>query len=324
MGGALVLEGVGVRFPDGTWALQDVDLEVGADEVLTVVGPSGAGKSTLLRLVCGLSTPTTGRVLIDGRDVTPLPPERRPVSMVFQGFALFPHLTARGNIAFGLRIRKERDVAARVEQVARTLCIDGLLDRRPSQLSGGERQRVALARALVRDPKVFCLDEPLSSLDPVLRADARLLLSGVLRGGSRCGLVVTHDQAEALTMGDRVAVLRAGRLEQVGSPAEVYDEPANSFVASFIGQPPMSLLRPPALGIGVNGAGVVGIRPEHVHLSAGDDATVAAVEHFGHEVHVVLDVAGQRLIARAQKTALRTGDRVAVRLDRERLRYFSD
>ena len=327
---ALVLDGVGLRFPDGAWALRDVDLEVAAEEVLSVVGPSGAGKSTLLRLVCGLARPTTGRVTIDGHDVTRVPPERRPVAMVFQGYALFPHLTARDNIAFGLRVRREPGAPERVREVADRLGIGDVLDRRPQQLSGGERQRVALARALVRDPRVFCLDEPLSSLDPVLRADARILLRGVLRERSRCGLLVTHDQAEAMTMGDRVAVLREGRVEQVGPPDAVYRRPATAFVASFIGQPPMSRLRPPVPGIAGprtgddqgDGAALVGVRPEHVELVDGDDATVTAVEHLGHEVHLVLDVGGQRLVARRPSTPLRPGDRVGVSVRPDHVCHF--
>lgn len=321
IGPALVLENLGLRFDDGTWAVRDVDLEVGAGEVVTVVGPSGAGKSSLLRLVCGLARASTGRVLIGGVDVTDVAPARRPVAMVFQGYALFPHLSVAQNVAFGLRVRHERDITARVLAAAEALGIADLLDRRPSQLSGGEAQRVALGRALVRSPTVFCLDEPLSSLDPVLAADARILLSSVLRTAGRGGLVVTHDQAEALTMGDRVAVLHEGRLEQVGAPREVYREPATPFVASFIGSPPMALLRPPVPGL-PHTAGLIGVRAEHVRVGPGDDAVVTMVDEIGHEVHLRLDLAGQRLVARVPSTSLRPGDRVGVTIDAERMHVF--
>jgi ABC-type sugar transport system ATPase subunit len=260
--------------------------------VLAVVGPSGSGKTTLLRLVCGLLEPTEGEVRIGGQDQARVPPERRPVAMVFQGFALFPHLSVRDNIGFGLRVRRvaRSERRQRVEQVAVSLGLGPLLDRLPAELSGGERQRVALARALVRDPAVFCLDEPLSALDPLLRGDARRELADLLRAQGRCAVFVTHDQAEALTLGDRVAVLRGGRLEQVDRPRALYDRPATPFVASFVGTPAMSLLQ--------RDGAVVGVRPEHVRLVAGDDALVVAVEDHGHEVHVLLDVSGGRLLAR--------------------------
>jgi len=290
-----------------------VDLAVEPGEVLAVVGPSGSGKTTLLRLVCGLLTPGEGAVLIGGRDQTRVAPERRPVAMVFQGFALFPHLPVRDNIGFGLRVRRvdRAERRRRVEQVATSLGLEGLLDRLPAELSGGERQRVSLARALVRDPAVFCLDEPLSALDPLLRADARRELAGLLRAEGRCALVVTHDQSEALTLGDRVAVLRAGRLEQVGTPRALYDEPATPFVASFVGSPAMSLLE--------RDGAVVGVRPEHVRLVDGDDATVTAVEDHGHEAHVLLDARPGRLVSRVPVGAApAVGARVGLLLEHVR------
>jgi multiple sugar transport system ATP-binding protein len=262
--------------------------------VLAVVGPSGSGKSTLLRLLTGLLTPSSGTVSIGGADVTRVAPERRPVAMVFQGFALMPHLTVRDNIAFGPRVRREprASVAPRVLAVAEPLGLGALLDRYPGELSGGERQRVALARSLVRDPVVFCLDEPLSSLDPQLRTDARRLLAPLLRAEDRCAVYVTHDQAEAMTMGDRVAVLRGGCLEQVATPRELYDAPATTFVASFVGSPPMSLLAVPE-------GGWIGVRPEDVRLVPGDDGTVVDVEDLGHERHVAVDLPGRgRVVAR--------------------------
>ena len=297
------------------WALRDLSVDIAPGEVLAVVGPSGSGKSTLLKLLTGLLVPTEGTVHIGGNDVTALAPERRPVAMVFQGFALLPHLTVRDNIAFGPRVRKEpKDrVATRVGEVAEALDIARLLDRHPGQLSGGERQRVALARALVREPVLFCLDEPLSSLDPQLRTDARRLLAPLLRAEGRCAVYVTHDQAEAMTMGDRVAVLRDGALEQVATPRELYDAPATAFVASFVGSPPMSLLPAPD-------GGQVGVRPEDVRLVPGDDGTVVDVEDLGHERHVAVDLGARgRVVARVGAgTDHPVGSRTSVALDRVR------
>ena len=295
MTGRVVLDGLGHRYGSGgDWALRDVSLTLDAGEVLAVVGPSGSGKTTLLRLLTGLLPATEGAVHIDGADVTRTAPERRPVAMVFQGFALMPHLTVRENVAFGPRVRREpkQATAARVAEVAESLGLTPYLDRHPAQLSGGERQRVALARALVRDPVVFCLDEPLSSLDPQLRTDARRLLAPLLRAEGRCAVYVTHDQAEAMTMGDRVAVLRDGRLEQVATPRELYDTPATTFVASFVGSPPMSLLPDPD-------GGWLGVRPEDVRLVPGDEGTIVDVEDLGHERHVAVDLPGRgRVVAR--------------------------
>ena len=314
------------------WALRGVDLQVAPGEVLAVVGPSGSGKTTLLRAVSGLVEPTAGEVLIAGRRMRGVAPERRPVAMVFQGFALFPHLTVRDNLAFGLRVRRvgRRDRAGRVEQVAAALGLDAMLDRLPAQLSGGERQRVALGRALVRDPVVFCLDEPLSALDPLLRADARRELAGLLRADGRCGVLVTHDQAEATAMGDRVAVLRGGRLEQVGTPRELYDAPASRFVASFVGTPPMSLLTgvdgvagPLRSVQPVAGPCVLGVRAEHVRLVPGDDAEVVAVEDHGHELHVQLSIGAGRLVARLPVGAAPArGSRTGVAVDPARVRAW--
>ena len=302
-----------------------MDLSVEPGQVLAVVGPSGSGKTTLLRLVCGLTPPTEGTVRIGDVDQTQAAPERRPVAMVFQGFALFPHLSVRDNIGFGLRVRRvaRAERARRVDVAAAALGLPPLLERLPGELSGGERQRVALARALVRDPAVFCLDEPLSALDPLLRADARRELAALLRADGRCAVFVTHDQAEALTLGDRVAVLRAGRLEQVGTARELYERPATPFVASFVGTPPMSLLPgadgaagPVRAAAASPGPCTLGVRAEHVRLVDGDDATVRAVEDHGHEAHVVLDVAGGRLLARSPVAAApAAGARVGVRVD---------
>ncbi len=323
------VEGLGLRHPGaGEWALRDVSLTVEPGEVLAVVGPSGSGKTTLLRLLCGLLEPTEGTVSLRGEPQHGVPPERRPVAMVFQGFALFPHLSVRDNIGFGLRVRRVRaaDRRARVDAVAGRLGLTALLDRLPGELSGGERQRTALARALVRDPAVFCLDEPLSALDPLLRTDARRGLADLLRAEGRCAVLVTHDQSEAMSLGDRVAVLRAGQLEQIAAPREIYDQPASPFVASFVGSPPMALLTGvdgvagPLRIAGLSGPSVLGVRPEHVGFGSGDDATVAAVEDYGHELHVLLDCPAGRLVARcAPGGAPPVGSRVGVVVDPARV-----
>jgi ABC-type sugar transport system ATPase subunit len=248
--------------------------------------------------------------------------------MVFQGYALFPHLTVRDNIAFGPRVRREpRDAStARVDAAAESLGITALLDRRPGQLSGGERQRVALARALVRDPVLFCLDEPLSSLDPVLRTEARRGLARTMRADGRCAVYVTHDQVEAVTVGDRVAVLRGGRLEQVGTPRELYDDPATVFVAEFVGNPPMSLLSSrsaAAAGLRVAPGVRAGVRAEAVTLVPGAEARVEEVEDVGHELHVVLSIAGEQLVARVDPGARpAVGARTGVRIRPAAVRMF--
>jgi ABC-type sugar transport system ATPase subunit len=330
---SLAAEGLGFRHPGaGSWALQDLTLSVAAGEVLAVVGPSGSGKTTLLRLVCGLLSPTAGRVLLDGADASGVRPERRPVAMVFQGFALFPHLTVRENIGFGLTVRRvaRAERVRRAEQAAATLHVEGLLDRLPGQLSGGERQRVALARALVRDPRVFCLDEPLSSLDPVLRVEARRALSRLLRADDRCAVYVTHDQSEALTVGDRVAVLREGRLEQLATPRELHARPATAFVARFVGTPPMSLLPAvagragPVVPAGACPEGaLLGVRAEDVAVGEGTPLVVREVEDAGHEQLVALDVDGADLLARVPlSTQVRVGASLQVRVDPADVRVY--
>jgi multiple sugar transport system ATP-binding protein len=309
-------------------AVAGLDLSVAAGEIAAVVGPSGSGKSTLLRLISGLLSPSAGRVMVGGRDVTGVPPERRPVAMVFQGFALFPHLDVASNIGFGLAVRRvpRREREARVREVAARLGLEALLARRPGEISGGERQRVALARALVRDPVAFCLDEPLSSLDAPLRASARRDLHVLLRRDGRCAVYVTHDQAEAMTLADRVAVIRDGRLEQVGTPRELYDHPATAFVASFIGSPPMSLLPAGTAGLdGPTGAVTVGVRAEHVQVVPGDAATVVAVEDLGHERIAELDVGGGVVLARLPRDQdCRRGDRVGLVVDPSDVQGFDD
>ena len=237
-----ILDGVS-RTIGGVPILRDVTLDVADGELVTVLGPSGCGKSTLLRLVAGLDELSAGTIRLGERRIDDVPAHERDVAMVFQSYALYPHLTVRGNVEFPLRMRRmpRAERLRRVEQVAALVELDGLLERRPAALSGGQRQRVALARALVREPALFLLDEPLSNLDARLRADVRRSIRALQRRLGVTTLHVTHDQTEAMTLGDRVVVLERGRVQQVGTPLEVYERPANAFVAGFVGSPPMNL-----------------------------------------------------------------------------------
>ncbi|HYC33055.1 MAG TPA: ATP-binding cassette domain-containing protein, partial [Gemmatimonadales bacterium] len=238
------LEQVEKVYPNGHVAARGLDFEIADGEFMVLVGPSGCGKSTALRMIAGLETPTGGRVLIGERDVTSLPPQERDIAMVFQSYALYPHMTVRENLGFGLRMRgaQKGDIEQRVVAAARALSLDQVLDRRPSQLSGGQRQRVALGRAIVRDPQVFLFDEPLSNLDAKLRVETRAELARLHRRLRATIVYVTHDQEEALTLGNRIAVMHGGVVEQVAPPMEVYRRPATAFVAGFVGSPAMNLL----------------------------------------------------------------------------------
>jgi ABC-type sugar transport system ATPase subunit len=302
----LRLEGVAKSY-DGAPALRPLDLAAADGELLVVLGPSGCGKSTLLRLVAGLEEVDSGRIAIGGRDVTREPPGRRNVSMVFQSYALFPHLTVAENIGFGLLAREVPKPVVR-ERVAAAASLAGcsaLLDRRPPQLSGGERQRVALARALVREPDLFLLDEPLSNLDAELRAHTRAELKLLHQRVGATMLYVTHDQTEALTLGDRIAVLRDGELQQLASPREIWRQPANAFVARFVGSPGMNVFATGApLGIELPAGAHVGVRPEEVRLgSEGVAAEVVLTEQIGKEALVHLSSGGERLLMRVEAAA---------------------
>lgn len=287
----IVIDHIGMRF-GGAVALEDVSLTVADSELVALLGPSGCGKTTLLRIIAGLQTETSGRVLIGGRDMTGVPPRRRGLAMVFQNYAVFPHMTVRQNVAFGLRMTGA--ATARIErQVARAaglLHIDALLDRYPSQLSGGQRQRVAVARALAVEPSVLLMDEPLSNLDALLRLEMRTELKTVLQEAGTTTLYVTHDQTEAMGLANRIAVMSLGRIEQAAPPAEIYHHPATRFVAGFLGSPPMNFLtlRTTAgtamLGnlrlMAPRGAVdvVLGIRPEHIELAREDEGFTFAVQ----------------------------------------------
>jgi multiple sugar transport system ATP-binding protein len=327
--GSVALDHVTKRFDDTT-AVDDVTIEVADEELLVLLGPSGCGKSTALRMIAGLEHPTGGTISIAGRVVNEVDPKDRDVAMVFQSYALYPHMTVRRNIEFPLRSR-DVDAAERrrlVAQAAESLDLTELLDRKPAQLSGGQRQRVALARAIVRRPQAFLMDEPLSNLDAKLRVQTRAELVELQRRLAATVVYVTHDQVEAMTMGHRIAILDRGVLQQVAPPQEVYGRPANLFVARFIGSPPMNTVTgavvttddgalavtlpgsqvplPPALAAEVRDAGVrdvvVGARPEDLRFGGagqGIPATVVAVESLGHERHVACRlVDGQLVIVR--------------------------
>jgi len=271
-----------------TAVIKGVDLEVADGEFCVFVGPSGCGKSTLLRIIAGLEDASSGDIRIDGKSVTNTPPSKREIAMVFQSYALYPHLTVRDNMGLGLKQAGAAagDVKASVARASGMLSLDALLDRRPAELSGGQRQRVAIGRAIVRTPKLFLFDEPLSNLDAALRVNTRIEIARLHRDLKATMIYVTHDQVEAMTLADRIVVLNGGRIEQVGAPMELYNNPANTFVAGFIGSPQMNFLT--AAAPGARGASM-GIRPEHLGLSrdAGQIAgRISHVEQLGGETNV--------------------------------------
>src|SRR5882724_3368997 len=342
-------------FPDGTRALADCTLRIEDGELVVVVGPSGCGKSTLLRLVAGLEEITAGTVRIGERVVNELSPQERNVAMVFQDYALYPYLSARGNLEFPLRMRRlsRAEMRRRVERAADLLGIGPLLERLPKQLSGGQRQRVAMGRALVREPSVFLLDEPLSNLDAKLRVQVRAEIGQLQARTHTTMIYVTHDQVEAMTLGDRIAVLDRGRLQQVAPPRDLYDRPANAFVAGFIGNPPMNLF-PTRLSLDDRGRVVMdlggqavlvsgaaahaapvtaGIRPEALRLLPAEGGVRGVVEHLeslGHETQVHVRVGsggdgGVRLVARVQgMSGLAKGEPVGLQIDPDRVHLFGE
>ena len=277
------------RFDD-TVAVDDLSITAPDGEFLVLVGPSGCGKTTALRMLAGLEEVSEGRILIGDRVVNNVAPGARNVAMVFQSYALYPHMTVYQNLAFSLHNFKvpKADITRRVTDAARILELDALLQRKPKQLSGGQRQRVALGRAIVREPDAFLMDEPLSNLDAALRVQTRAEILKLQRRLATTTVYVTHDQVEAMTMGDRIAVMSKGVLQQIGSPEELYTRPANTFVATFIGSPAMNLVAPELLGIRAEGQ-LAGFRPEHVDLGNGRpeaatyEATVEVVEYLGDE-----------------------------------------
>lgn len=336
---AIELDGVTKRW-DATTAVDDVSFAVEAGSFVVLLGPSGCGKSTTLRMIAGLEEVTAGRVRINGGDMTDEPPARRNLSMVFQSYALFPHLNVRENIIFGLKVRRvesgERD--ARLRRVAELVGLDELLDRRPAQLSGGQRQRVALARAIIAENPICLMDEPLSNLDAKLRHAMRVEIRELQQRLGMTVIYVTHDQTEAMSMADRIILLRDGRIEQDGAPDELYSLPASTFVASFIGAPPMNLidLADGPDGAVIEGAGHVvtggagagrrlGIRPEHIEISAGDGlpAALIASDYLGADTIVTARAGKQDVLVRVPgHRKVNNGETVRLNWPRESAHMF--
>ena len=283
--GRIVLEKVTKKF-EHVEVIPPLDLTIEEGEFTVFVGPSGCGKSTLLRLIAGLEDVTSGSICIDGRETTSLPPAQRGLAMVFQSYALYPHMTVRKNIAFPLKMAKmdQAEIDRRVTTAADVLNLTDYLDRRPGQLSGGQRQRVAIGRAIVREPSAFLFDEPLSNLDAALRVGMRLEISELHKRLKTTMIYVTHDQVEAMTMADKIVVLQAGVIEQVGSPLELYRTPCNRFVAGFIGSPKMNFIEGDEAA--KQGAHAIGVRPEHIQVSATEGAwkgVISVSEHLGSD-----------------------------------------
>jgi len=357
------LEGITKRYEDVT-AVDDMTLDIEDGEFVTFVGPSGCGKSTTMETIAGLTLPTEGTIEIGGRDVTDLPPKDRGISMVFQNIALFPHMDVYDNISFGLRLRKydQEEVDRRVEEAADIVQLEGMMDRMPKEMSGGQRQRVAIARAIVRNPGAFLMDEPLANLDAELRVHMRTQLQRLHRELDTTIIYVTHDQAQAMTMSDRIAVINSGVLQQVAPPLECYNEPKNLFVAGFIGSPAMNFIAgevvddgfvstyanvdfdPATQGVTAGQEITVGIRPEDIYLAENAekaasptkafDAVVDVIEPVGKEVNAYLlfdrDVEasaegrgeGQLLINLAPDTEIDEGDDIQIVMDRENIHLF--
>ncbi|AMY67538.1 ABC transporter ATP-binding protein [Frigidibacter mobilis] len=323
--GHIELKGVTKRFGEAE-VIPPLDLTIGKGEFVVFVGPSGCGKSTLLRLIAGLEDTSGGRIEIDGKDATGLPPAKRGLAMVFQSYALYPHMSVRRNIGFPLKMAglDKAAIDAKVEAAAKVLNLGAYLDRRPGQLSGGQRQRVAIGRAIVRSPSAFLFDEPLSNLDAALRVNMRLEISELHQTLKTTMIYVTHDQVEAMTMADKIVVLQAGRIEQVGSPLDLYRAPANRFVAGFIGSPRMNFVG--GAEAAKHGAHEIGIRPEHIAVSreAGDWAgTVGVSEHLGSDTFLHVQTEHGTINLRAGgDVGLYHGDKVFLTPDAAQIHRF--
>ena len=339
----LALEGLRKTYDNSVTAVHDVSLTVKDGEFMVLVGPSGCGKSTLLRMIAGLEEVTDGRIDIGGNEVTDLPPKDRDIAMVFQNYALYPHMTVEQNLGFGLKLRKtpKTEIRRRVGEVASILGLEDLLKRKPRELSGGQRQRVAMGRAIVRQPQVFLFDEPLSNLDAKLRAATRLEIQKLHHELGVTSLFVTHDQVEAMTLAQRMIVMNAGRIEQIGTPEQVYGKPASTFVAGFIGSPPMNLLPGQADGSRFTagtqtlnlpvaapraGALTLGVRPEHAQLDPTGPwpLQVDMLEMLGAERLVYGRLGGASFTLRIEATLVppKPGDTVGLRVPPEHLHWF--
>ncbi len=346
MASSLQIAGINKRFGKGDKSvevLHKVDIHVAPGEFLILVGPSGCGKSTLLNIIAGLDAPTEGEVRIGGQNVVGMPPRDRDIAMVFQSYALYPTMSVSDNIGFALEMRKmpKAERQKRIDEVAAMLQIGHLLDRRPSQLSGGQRQRVAMGRALARQPQLFLFDEPLSNLDAKLRVEMRAEIKRLHQASGITSVYVTHDQVEAMTLGSRIAVMKGGVVQQLGTPDDIYHRPANTYVATFIGSPTMNLLRGAASGgqFGIQGAALdlappaapsaaellLGVRPEHLLLQ--DNAPwrgrVSVVEPTGPDTYVVVDTAAGAVTLRTDaQTRVRPGDMVGLALEPANAHWF--
>lgn len=324
--GNITLKQVTKHFGD-TVVIPPLDLSIQDGEFVVFVGPSGCGKSTLLRLIAGLEDVTSGLIEIDGNDATALPPAKRKLAMVFQSYALYPHMSVRKNIAFPLKMAglDPAEIAAKVDGAAKVLNLSDYIDRRPGQLSGGQRQRVAIGRAIVREPEAFLFDEPLSNLDAALRVNMRLEITELHQSLKTTMIYVTHDQVEAMTMADKIVVLQAGNIEQVGSPMELYHNPANVFVAGFIGSPKMNIISGPEAE--KLGAHTIGFRPEHTHISKEQGTwkgKVGVSEHLGSDTFLRVHVDGMEMLTvrAAGDVDLHHGDDVYLTPDMDRLHSF--
>ena len=341
---SVTYEHVTKKFSAETTAVDDLSLEIRDKEFMVLVGPSGCGKSTALRMLAGLEDITAGEIKIDGQVVNKMPARERDVAMVFQSYALYPHMSVYDNMGFGLKMRgtPKAEIDSRVKEAGRILRLDNLLGRKPRQLSGGQRQRVALGRAIVRQPRVFLLDEPLSNLDAMLRVQTRIELQKMHQRLGTTFIYVTHDQVEAMTMGDRIAVMKDGILQQVAPPREIYDQPVNMYVAGFIGSPRMNFIpvtisdhHATASGFELNlpkatglARGTLGIRPEHFLPSvstddAAIDLNVEVLEVLGADQYLYGKVGGEDLIARVDpQLKVRVGDRIRLGVNKQRLHLF--
>ena len=336
----ITIDGVEKTYPGGVRAVDRVSLQVQDGEFLVLVGPSGCGKTTLLRMIAGLEETNGGAISIGDRRVDGLPPGDRDLAMVFQNYALYPHMTVRRNMAFALELRRipKAEIERRVLEAAETLGLSDLLDRRPKELSGGQRQRVALGRAIVRQPAAFLFDEPLSNLDARLRVQMRAELKRLHRRLRTTAIYVTHDQEEAMTLGDRVVVMKDGTIQQIGRPLDVYQRPANRFVAGFVGMPPMNLIRGAVAGGTFEGEGlrialpgrpdqaeaILGIRPEHLSPRGPQPLRVCVIEPLGDRQDVTLTTpTGFTLVARIDgATELREGEEAGFSVDASRVHLF--
>ncbi|MEO9827657.1 MAG: ABC transporter ATP-binding protein [Paracoccaceae bacterium] len=327
--GRIQLKRVQKNFDD-VEVIPPLDLEIEDGEFVVFVGPSGCGKSTLLRLIAGLEDTTSGTIEIDGNDATDLPPSKRRLAMVFQSYALYPHMSVRKNIAFPMRMAKlsQEEQNKRIEAAAKALNLTDYLDRKPGQLSGGQRQRVAIGRAIVREPSAFLFDEPLSNLDAALRVGMRMEISELHKKLDTTMVYVTHDQVEAMTMADKIVVLQAGVIEQVGSPLELYHTPRNVFVAGFIGSPKMNLMA--GSEAAKRNATTIGVRPEHIEVSTSGgewQGTVGVAEHLGSDTFVhIHGVAGcdPMTVRTSGDVAFKHGDTVYLTPDASQIHKFGD